>query len=216
MTHFSKSIQYRTISYEDRLKFDSAPFLAFCDFLKQTYSLTDTHLKRQLINNYSILYKWEGNDPEIKPIILTAHYDVVPVEESSSHEWTNDPYSGEIDNGFVWGRGTMDNKLVVIGIMEAIELLLEEGFIPERTIYIAFGYDEEILGHNGAKKIVEHLKHNNVRAEFVLDEGLCIARKMVPGIEKDVALIGISKKGYLMLASLDFHKQIHITEDSYE
>ena len=105
LTHFSKAIQYRTISYEDSLKFDSVPFLEFCDFLKQTYPLTDTHLKRHLINKYNILYKWEGNDTKINPIILTAHYDVVPVEESSSHEWINDPYSGEIDTGFVWGRG---------------------------------------------------------------------------------------------------------------
>ncbi len=204
LTHFSKAIQYRTISYEDSLKFDPVPFLEFCDFLKQTYPLTNNHIKRHLVNNYNILYKWEGTDTKINPIILTAHYDVVPVEESSSHEWINDPYSGEIDNGFVWGRGTMDDKLSVIGIMEAIELLLEQGFVPERTIYVAFGYDEEIGGHNGAKKIVEHLKQNNVRAEFVLDEGLCITRKMVPGIEKDVALIGSSEKGYLSIElSLD-------------
>ena len=159
--------------------------------------MTNTHLKRHLINNYNILYKWEGKNTEINPIIFAAHYDVVPVEEGSLHEWINDPYSGEIDNGFVWGRGTMDNKLAVMGIMEAIELLLEEGFIPERTIYAAFGYDEEICGLNGAKKIVDHLKDNNVRAEFVLDEGLVITRKIVPGIEKDVALIGTSEKGYL-------------------
>jgi len=205
LTHFSKAIQYRTISYDDSSKFDPVPFLEFCDFLKQTYPLTNTHLQRHLVNNYNILYKWEGANNKTNPIILAAHYDVVQVEESSLHKWKNEPYSGEIDDGFIWGRGTIDDKLSVMGIMEAIELLLEQGFVPERTIYVAFGYDEEIGGLNGARKIVEHLERNKVRAEFVLDEGMVITRKMVPNVKKDVALIGLSEKGYLSVKlSLDY------------
>ena len=202
--HLSQSIQFETVSNENSTQFDSVPFLIFCDFLIQTYPQINTNLERHLINNYSILYKWNGKNPGKKPIILTAHYDVVPVEKSTRDQWIEKPFSGKIDDSFIWGRGTMDNKLAVIGIMETVEKLLKEGFIPERTIYVAFGHDEEIGGLNGAKMIVEHLKRNNVSAEFVLDEGLVITRKIVPGIEKDVALIGLSEKGFLsVMLSLD-------------
>ncbi|MCD4692740.1 MAG: M20 family peptidase [Calditrichales bacterium] len=202
--HLSQSIQFKTISYENITQFDSVPFLKFLDFLKKTYPQINTTLEKRLINNYNILYKWNGKNPNKKSIILTAHYDVVPVEKSTLNQWIEKPFGGKIDDSFIWGRGTMDDKLAVIGIMEAIKMLLNEGFKPEKTIYIAFGYDEEIGGLNGAKKIVELLKHNNVRAEFVLDEGLCITRKIVD-IEKDVALIGLSEKGYLSVElSLDY------------
>lgn len=195
--HLSQSIQFETVSYENSTQFDSVPFLKFCNFLIQTYPLINATLERQLINNYSILYKWNGKNPDKKPIILVAHYDVVPVEESTRNKWTEEPFGGKIDDRFIWGRGTMDDKLGLIGIMETVEMLIKEGFVPERTIYLAFGHDEEIGGLNGAKMIAEHLKSNNVRVEFVLDEGLAITHKMVPGIEKDVALIGLSEKGYL-------------------
>jgi carboxypeptidase PM20D1 len=203
--HLSQSIQFETVSNENSTLFDSVPFLNFCDFLTQTYPQINTNLERRLINNYSILYKWVGKNPDKQPIILTAHYDVVPVEKSTLNQWIEKPFSGKIDSSFIWGRGTIDDKLAVIGIMETVENLLKEGFIPERTIYVAFGHDEEIGGLNGAKMIAEHLKSNNVRAEFVLDEGLLITRKIVPGIEKDVALIGLSEKGYLSVElSLDY------------
>jgi len=203
--HLSQSIQFETISNENSSQFDSVSFLKFCDFLIQSYPQTNAILDRLLINSCSILYKWNGINPDKKPIILTAHYDVVPVEKSTLNQWIEKPFSGKIDDNFIWGRGTMDDKSAVIGIMEAIEKLQNEGFIPDRTIYIAFGHDEEISGLNGAKMIVEHLKRNNVRAEFVLDEGSSITRKMVPGIEKDVALIGLSEKGYLsVMLSLDY------------
>jgi carboxypeptidase PM20D1 len=203
--HLSQSIQFETVSYENSTQFDSVPFLKFCDFLIQTYPQINATLERRLINNYSILYKWNGKNPDKKPIILTAHYDVVPVEKSTLNQWIEKPFEGKIDDSFIWGRGTIDDKLSVIGIMETIEKLLKEGFIPERTIYVAFGHDEEIGGLNGAKMIVEHLKGNNVRAEFVLDEGLMITRKIVPDIEKDVALIGLSEKGFLsVMLSLDY------------
>jgi len=203
--HLSQSIQFETISNENSTQFDSVPFLNFCDFLIQTYPQINSNLERHLISNYSILYKWNGKNPDKKPIILTAHYDVVPVEESTRNQWAEKPFGGKIDDRFIWGRGTMDDKLAVIGIMETVEKLLKEGFIPERTIYVAFGHDEEIGGLKGAKMIAEYLKSNNVRAEFVLDEGLVITRKMIPGIEKDVALIGLSEKGFLSVKlSLDY------------
>ncbi len=197
--HLSQSIQFETVSYENSSQFDSIPFLKFCDFLIQTYPQINATLERRVINSYSLLYKWNGKNPDKKPIILTAHYDVAPVEKSTLNQWIEKPFEGKIDDSFIWGRGTMDDKLSVIGIMETIEMLLKEGFIPERTIYVAFGHDEEIGGLNGAKKIVDQLKQNNVRAEYVLDEGSAITRKMVPGIEKDVALIGLSEKGYLTI-----------------
>jgi carboxypeptidase PM20D1 len=195
--HLSDAVKIKTVSYDDATQFDSISFKRLISFLKKTYPLADSMLNKKLINNYSLLYKWEGKNPSLKPIVLMGHMDVVPAESSENAKWDFDPFSGEIANGFVCGRGTLDDKVNVIGILEAIEMLLKENFKPERTIYLAFGHDEEIGGQNGAKKIAEYLQSQNVNAEFVLDEGLVITKGIVPGIKPNVGLIGISEKGYL-------------------
>lgn len=195
--HLSQTVRYKTISYDEVSQIDPAPFLDFAKFLKTTYPVVDASLERKVINNYSLLYKWQGKNPDLKPVVLVAHYDVVPVDENSLKEWIEEPFSGAIQKGFIWGRGTMDDKQAVTAIMEATELLLKEGFQPERTFYFAFGHDEEIGGFTGSKAIVSFFRQSDVQAEYVLDEGLSITRKVVPGIEKDLALIGISEKGFL-------------------
>ncbi len=195
--HLSEAVQIKTVSYEDSSKFDATSRLQFISFLRKTYPLSDSLLKKKIINGYSLLYKWEGKNASLKPLILMGHMDVVPAESEGSKKWDFRPFSGEINNGFVYGRGTMDDKVNVIGILEATELLLKENFKPERTIYFAFGHDEELGGRNGAKKIAEYLQSQSVEAEFILDEGLVITKGIVPGIKPNAGLIGISEKGYL-------------------
>jgi carboxypeptidase PM20D1 len=127
--------------------------------------------------------------------LLMAHLDVVPADAADG--WEKPPFDGTIANGFVWGRGAMDDKASVLGILEAVESLLSENYRPNRSIYIAFGQDEEIGGKNGAARIATLLKDRNVQFEYVLDEGLFVADGIVPGVSKPVALIGVAEKGFM-------------------
>jgi len=197
LVHLSEAIRFPTISTDDSTHFNPLPFDAFLDFLKRTYPLCDSLLNKTLINQYGLLYHWQGQEASLKPILLTAHYDVVPVDTSYAGRWTESPFSGKIDDQYIWGRGTMDDKLGVIGILEATEALLGEGYVPDRSIYLAFGFDEEISGVNGAAKIADYFADHQIRFAYVMDEGLLIARELVPGISKDVALVGLSEKGFL-------------------
>lgn len=197
--NFSNAIKIKTVSPENEVDFDSIQFQAFSKFLKTTYPLSDSILEKKTFNSFSFLYKWKGTDTSLKPIVLMAHLDVVPVIEENLPDWKHDPFGGETINDTVWGRGTIDDKVGVIGIMESLELLIKEDFKPRRSIYVVLGHDEEIGGLRGAKTIGAFLKEEKVEAEFVLDEGGSIVQKMVPGIEKDVALIGIAEKGFVSL-----------------
>ncbi|MCA6075271.1 M20 family peptidase [Fulvivirga sedimenti] len=197
--HMSQAITIPTVSNEDPSKIDSAAFFRFHEFIKTTYPLADSLLGITKINTFSLIYEWKGTDPSLKPVILMGHMDVVPVAEENIDKWDHPPFGGEIRNGMIYGRGAIDDKVSVIGNLEAVELLLSRGFQPNRTIYLCFGHDEEIGGINGATAIVEHLKNKGVKAEFVLDEGFAISQGLVPGIDKDVALIGTAEKGFVSL-----------------
>ncbi len=199
ISNFSKAIKIKTISPENSVDFDSIQFYKFNAFLKNTYPLTDSLLVKKNFNSFSFLYKWEGINPTLKPIVLMAHIDIVPVIKENIPHWKHDAFGGEIIKDTIWGRGTIDNKVGVIGIMESLESLLKEGYVPQRSVYIAFGHDEEIGGLNGAKVIANHLKKEGIEAEYVLDEGGYIVQQLIPSVEKDVALIGIAEKGFLSL-----------------
>ena len=195
--HLSEAVQIPTIS-RDTGHFDSVPFFRMISFLAHTYPQVEAHLHKKLINGLSLLYTWEGSNNTLQPVILIGHMDVVPVGTEPGEEWENPPFSGAIRNGIVWGRGTLDDKVNVIGILEAVEMLLKQNFKPERTIYLAFGHDEEIGGAHGAEQIARYLEEQHVKASFLLDEGLVITSGIVPGIHnKNVALIGIAEKGYM-------------------
>ena len=199
IAHFTQALRIKTISPENTVDFDSLAFYQFNEFLGSTYPLTDSLLDKKHFGHFSHLYKWEGTQPELKPIILMAHLDVVPVIEENKTDWKQPPFEGKIANDTIWGRGTIDDKIGVIGLLEATEALLRKGFQPKRTLYLSFGHDEEIGGLKGAKAIVNHLKAQGVEAEYVLDEGGTISQNIIPGITKDVALIGIAEKGYVSL-----------------
>lgn len=194
--HFQQAIAYKTISNADPALFDSAQFLGFHRFLATAYPSVHSRLTRERVAGYSLLFKWEGKNPNLSPIVLMAHQDVVPIEEATKGMWTVDPFGGEVKEDFIWGRGSADDKINLVSILESSEKLLKENFQPERTLYLAFGHDEE-LGGGGAKVLAALLKSRNVKADLVLDEGTYITREKVPGMIKPVALIGTSEKGFL-------------------
>ena len=196
---FSTALQIKTISPEKEIDFDSLAFFQFNKYLKESYPLVDSLLEKRQFNHFSHLFHWQGSDPSLNPVILMAHLDVVPVIKENLPDWKQPPFEGKIVNDTLWGRGTIDDKIGVIGLLEATESLLIKGYQPKRSMYLSFGHDEEIGGLRGAKIIVEHLRSKGVEAEFVLDEGGTISQGIIPEIEKDVALIGIAEKGYVSL-----------------
>jgi carboxypeptidase PM20D1 len=199
VNNFTKALKIKTVSPENLADFDSIQFNNFNTFLKETYPLSDSLLEHKTFNSFSHLYKWSGSDTSLKPVILMGHLDVVPVIEKNLSEWLVDPWAGTIKNDTIWGRGTIDDKVGVIGILEAVELLLSKNFKPKRTLYFAFGHDEEIGGRQGAVTMAKYLQDQGITAEYVLDEGGVVSDGLVPGMTKEVALIGVAEKGYLSL-----------------
>ncbi|MDY6846577.1 MAG: M20 family peptidase, partial [Chloroflexota bacterium] len=193
------AVQYRTISDLDPSKIDGNSFLGLHRLFKTLYPQVHDKLKVETVNDYSLLYTWAGKNPDLKPIMLISHLDVVPADESEEGGWTYPPFSGEIADGCVWGRGTLDIKNGVIGILEAVEYLIKHDFVPERTVYLGFGHDEEVGGKNGATAIAALLESRGVALASLLDEGGTVIDAFMPGVETPVGVIGISEKGYLSL-----------------
>ena len=190
----AEAVRFRTISSSPDAPVSKSALLGLRQFLADNYPNVHGILKREIVNEYSLLYTWQGNEPDLKPILLAAHMDVVPVEPGTEADWIHPPFASIVADGFIWGRGTMDMKASLMGIMEAAEYLLGRGFTPQRTIYLAFGHDEEIGGSNGAAKIAALLSERGVRLEFTLDEGLVITHGIVPGVTRPAALIGVAEK----------------------
>jgi carboxypeptidase PM20D1 len=191
-----QAVRFQTVS-RDGSPPATAEFLQLHELLRQSFPLIHSTLQRETVGDLSLLYKWEGQDPAARPILLLAHQDVVPVEPGTESRWQKPPFSGEIDGGFIWGRGTLDDKCSVMAIFEAVEWLLLQGKKPRRTIYLAFGHDEEAVSVGGALQIAELLKSRGIQLELVLDEGLAVTRGLMPGVQRPVALIGVSEKGVL-------------------
>ncbi|MBN2500107.1 MAG: M20 family peptidase [Anaerolineales bacterium] len=194
--HLSKIIQVESISMDNEPA-RQAKFEEVHTLLEKFYPRVHATLKRETINECSLLYTWEGTDPSLKPVAFLAHQDVVPADPATLNQWTYPPFSGEIADGFVWGRGALDMKNHLVGIFEAAENLLEAGFQPRRTIYLASGHDEEIGGQHGAVAAAALLAERGIELEAVLDEGGMILEGFLPGIPGKVALIGNEEKGHI-------------------
>lgn len=182
-THLAGSLQFRTVSSVDQPNPNEGEFNKLHAYLEHTYPSLHASLTREKVGNNSLLYTWPGSDPQTKSIALMAHQDVVPVEMETGKAWLADPFGGIIKDGFVWGRGAWDNKGNLIAQMEAVEMLLANGFKPKQTIYLVLGDDEEIGGQRGAKVVSALLKERGVRLDYVLDEGLLITEGILPGIK---------------------------------
>lgn len=193
--HLSKAVQIPTVSEENKV--DTTALLNLDTLIQQAFPNVDSLLEKTYVNRFSLVYKWAGRNPKLPPVLLLGHMDVVPVESEAA--WSVSPFSGEVHKGYIWGRGTMDDKLNVFGILEAAEMLLKEDYQPERTVYFAFGHDEEISGEYGAKAIAARFEQQGIRFEYVLDEGQLIIENALPGLDPPLGMIGVAEKGYVTL-----------------
>jgi len=193
----AQAIRFRTVSYQNPKRLDRDQFLGLHRHLAEGFPAVHRVLARELVAQYSLLFTWRGTDAGLAPLLLLSHLDVVPVEPGTEDKWTHPPFAGWIGDGYVWGRGTMDDKAGVLGLLEAVEDLVRAGYRPRRTVYLAFGHDEEVGGGHGAVQIAALLAARGVRPALVLDEGLPIAEGVVPGVAGAVAMVGTAEKGYL-------------------
>lgn len=193
------AVRYKTISYGRDKPTSGKQLIAFHGYLAEQFPLVHANLRREVVNDYSLLYTWAGSDSTQKPVILLGHLDVVPVIPGTENDWLHPPFAGHVADGFIWGRGTLDNKVNIIGILEAAENMLKAGLQPERTIYFGFGHDEEQGGLEGALEISKLLESRNVQAEFLIDEGGLITSGLVPGVDVPLAIIGPAEKGIVTL-----------------
>ncbi|WP_428648046.1 M20 family peptidase [Roseibium sp.] len=199
----SRAVQFPTISNQDRDDFNTKAFDDYHRFLVESYPNVHKTLKREILGDprpYSLLYTWEGKNPDLPPALFYAHQDVVPVPEDSRDQWDQEPFSGIVADGYIWGRGVLDDKNQIHGILEAAEMKIREGWQPERTLYFVFGQDEEVGGPEGARYIADVLEQRGIkRFAFVLDESAPLIPGAFPGIPDNTALIGIAQKGYISL-----------------
>ncbi|KAI1266586.1 peptidase family M20/M25/M40 [Xylariaceae sp. FL1019] len=171
------AVRIPTISYDDLAPVGEDPrwdaFFNFASYLKTTFPLVHSQLRLEKVNTHGLLYTWHGSDPDARPTVLMGHQDTVPVVEATEDQWTHPPFDGYFDGRYIWGRGSNDCKNVVIGILEAVELLLQADFKPKRTIVLSFGFDEEISGRNGARHLAKALvdRYGQDGAAVVVDEG---------------------------------------------
>ena len=193
----SKMVRFRTVSYNEEKDYDDAEFRSLVNELEALFPECHRVMEKELLNDFALLYKWEGSNKEIEPAVMIAHYDVVPVDDES--EWTHAPFSGDISDGFIWGRGTIDIKNQICAVMEACEKLIKEGFSPERTVYLAWGGDEEVSGNRGAKVIAREFENRGIHFAFLMDEGGAVSPDQLAVVDKPVALIGVEEKGILNL-----------------
>lgn len=198
--HLSRALQFATVSHQDSRQVDWPVFTAFEKYLEEAYPLVHQNLEKTVVNEHGLVFRWKGRKSEEseksegdeKSILLTAHYDVVPAD---SEGWPYPPFSGEIHDEKIYGRGSFDDKGSLIAILEAVTSLLEEGFVPPCDITLAFGFDEEVGGALGAQKIAAWMETEGLYFDHVLDEGGAVADGSMMGIEKPVAVIGVAEKG---------------------
>ncbi|SHF05678.1 carboxypeptidase PM20D1 [Microbulbifer donghaiensis] len=200
--HLSEAIQFRTVSSQLPEPQTQSQFEAFIGWLAKTYpevhsAMAPARLGIDPEHRYTLLFTWPGKRADLAPILLSAHYDVVPVIPGTERDWQHPPYEGAIDDTHIWGRGALDDKSAAIALMEATTLLLAQGFQPERTVYLSLTSDEETGGDSGTAAVVEKLKQDGVQLAWSLDEGSFLLRGFIPGVDATVASINVAEKGYM-------------------
>ncbi|NMO23690.1 M20/M25/M40 family metallo-hydrolase, partial [Pyxidicoccus fallax] len=189
------ALRLKTLAASEGRPAEDAAFVALHDYLREHFPRVHAELRREPQGAHSVLYTWPGTDASLKPVLVMGHLDVVPVEPGTEGGWTRPPFSGDIADGYVWGRGALDDKGSVLAILEAVEALLASGHRPRRTVLLAFGGDEEVGGHEGAEAMAKLLRERGVTLESVLDEGGMMLTGTVPGVKAPVALVGVAEKG---------------------
>ncbi|XP_038138572.1 N-fatty-acyl-amino acid synthase/hydrolase PM20D1.2 [Cyprinodon tularosa] len=194
LAKFKEALRIPTVSFSEK-ESNTTALRQFVTFLRKAFPtvFSSSLVHHELVADYSHLFQVQGSQPDLVPYLLLAHIDVVPARESDG--WEAPPFSAQEMDGFIYARGTIDDKCAVMGILQALEYLLLRGYAPRRGFYIGLGHDEEISGFNGAMNIVRLMKDRGVKLSFVLDEGLAVLDGVISGLDGPVALIGVSEKG---------------------
>lgn len=197
----SRMIQLPTVSAELEAR-GQAPFDAFIRLLEELYPLVHQHLGREHVTDFGYLFHWaaasadtddpRGGSPAADPLVLMAHYDVVPVDENDA--WTHPPFEGVVADGFVYGRGALDDKGPMLVVLEAVENLLATGYQPARDIYLSFGGNEETFG-DAAQVISKTLNDRGITPWLVIDEGGAVTDAPLPFVSGTAAMVGVGEKG---------------------
>lgn len=187
----SRMIQLPTVSAEIEAR-GTEPFEAFIDLLAELYPLMHSELERERITDLGLLFHWKGENASADPVVLMAHFDVVPVDENDP--WTHPPFQGRIEDGWVFGRGALDDKGPLLITLEAVENLLSGGFTPARDVYISLGGNEETFG-SAAQTIAETLQQQGITPWLVLDEGGAVTDAPLPFVDTIAAMVGVGEKG---------------------
>ena len=198
--HLGEAIRFQTITVApgDPRAGQEGPWLEMQAWMEETYPAFHAAASKETIpGGYSLLFTWQGSDPSLDPILLMAHQDVVPVNIGTESDWDAHPFSGAIQDGYVYGRGAIDDKGSMVGLLEALDALAVSGFAPKRTVLLMLGHDEEVSG-SGAASGVELLKSRGVSPIMALDEGF-MAVENNPLTGGTLAFIGIAEKGYVTL-----------------
>ena len=192
--HLKHFIQFPTVSDENDLNIDFRPFMDFHRYLQKTYPVLHRKFKKEVIGKANLLYHYSSAHPSGKlPVLLMAHQDVVPVGETEG--WSDDPFSGNVHDGAIWGRGATDCKNVILSELEAVEHLFTEGFDPDFDIYLAYSYNEEVQSRNkGAEAIVETLYERDIHLGAVFDEGSGPSRSETDEYKSIVNIISLGEK----------------------
>jgi len=195
--HLAEAVRFPTITYSNLDEVDLTPFTAFQDWVLATYPLAAQRLEPRREGPWNLHFRWRGSDPAAAPLILLAHYDVVPPGNPAA--WKHGAFSGALVEGELWGRGTLDVKINLVSMMEAVEHALEQGFVPQRDIWLCFGGDEEIGGTRGAGELGRVLAAAGVKNAWLVDEGGVIAQGSLSFVKQPVALVGVAEKGFVNL-----------------
>lgn len=194
---FAGALRFAT-TFDQQARPNRPAFVGLHAYLRQSFPRTFAALEVETVAGLSLLMRWRGTDATASPLVISAHLDVVPVE--NPQRWAHAPFGGVIQDGIIHGRGTLDDKFSVLSVLEAAESLLEQGQAPNQDVYFAFGHDEEIMGTRGALAMAERLRSRSIHAAFLLDEGPPVARGLLP-MRPDlrVAYVGIAAKGQMYL-----------------
>ncbi|GAA5028226.1 M20/M25/M40 family metallo-hydrolase [Microbacterium fluvii] len=190
----AKLIQQPTVSAERETRGD-APFEALIALLPELYPLVHRELSLERVGPSGLLYRWAGVSAQ-HPLVLMAHYDVVPVDLTD--DWTHPPFAGVVEDGWVYGRGALDDKGPLVVVLEAVENLVAAGFTPARDVYLSFGGDEEVFGAS-AEAAAALLAERGIEPWLVVDEGGAVVDAPLPFVRGQAAMIGVGEKGILTL-----------------
>ncbi|XP_069612354.1 N-fatty-acyl-amino acid synthase/hydrolase PM20D1 [Ranitomeya imitator] len=191
------AIRIPTVSFSEEEQNFTA-LAEFGEYIRKVFPrvFSSSIIKPEVVAEYSHLFAVQGSDQSLQPYMILAHLDVVPAPPEG---WDLPPFSGEEHDGYIYGRGALDDKSCLIGVLQALDLLLKRDYKPKRSFYIGLGHDEEVSGHKGAMKIVEKLQSRGVKLLFVMDEGLAVLDGIIQGVKRPVALVGTTEKGSITL-----------------